>query len=176
MFFYLMEQFHIIPVHVITLVEDQKNPTLFLYCQGENKIIPVLIGLPEARILALSLGKAILDRPLTHNLLLNTIKAMGGELTRVVIFDVIDQTFYAKVCIKVGNEEVQVDARPSDALILAVQSVRPIFVTDQVIKKAAQQSPVDRTAAQSEHALTPEEIEALKKHLHEAQEREEKEG
>lgn len=168
-----MEQFHIIPVHVITLVEDPANPVLFLYCQGENKIIPVLIGQPEARILALSLDKTNFDRPLTHNLLMNTIQALGGELSRVVIFDVIDDIFYSKICIRVGNDEVQVDARPSDALILAVQSVKPIFVTERVLQKAGQESPMGPRGAEQAQ-LTEKEIEELKNHLHEAQEREQK--
>ncbi len=168
-----MEQFHIIPVHVITLIEDPANPVLFLYCQGENKIIPVMIGQPEARILALSLDKTNFDRPMTHNLLMNTIEALGGEISRVVIYDMVDDIFYSKICITSGNSEIQVDARPSDALILAVQSVKPIFVTERVLQKAGQVSPMGPRESEHPHP-TEKEIEDLKNHLHEAQEREQK--
>lgn len=170
-----MEQFHIIPVHVITLIEDPNNPVLFLYCQGQNKIIPVMIGKPEARILALSLDKANFQRPMTHHLLQNTIEAMGGVLSRVVIFDVKDDTFYSKICIQVGTDEIQVDARPSDALILAVQSVKPIFVTERVLQKAGKENPIGASAGKPQQ-LSQKEIDELKRHLAEAQEREQKES
>lgn len=160
-------------MHVITLIEDPENPILFLYCQGENKIIPVHIGKPEARILALSLDKTNFDRPLTHNLLLNTIEALGGEISRVVIFDVIEEVFHSKVCIQTGKDEVQIDSRPSDALILAVQAVKPIFVTERVLQKAGQDNPIGPRSAEQPH-LSDKEIEELKQHLHEAQEREQK--
>lgn len=170
-----MEQFHLIPVHVITLIEDPNNPVLFLYCQGENKIIPVMIGQPEARILALSLEKTQYDRPTTHNLLMNTIEALGGAISRIVIFDVIDDIFYSKICVQLGTDEVQIDARPSDALILAVQSVMPIFVTERILQKAGQESPMGPRGPEQTH-LTEKEIKELRDHLHEAQEREQKGG
>lgn len=166
-----MESFQIIPVHVITLVEDPSNPVLFLYCQGENRIIPVLIGPPEAKILALALDKVNFERPLTHALLLSTIEALGGQLSRVVIYDVVKDVFYAKICIKVGEEEIQIDARPSDALILAVQGIKPIFVTKEVMEKAGQKSPIIHEPREHQ-GLSQEQIAELKKHLAEAQQRE----
>ncbi len=168
-----MESLPIIPVHVITLVEDPSNPVLFLYCQGENRIIPVLIGPPEAKILALALDKVNFERPLTHSLLLSTIEAMGGQLSRIVIYDVAKDIFYAKICVKIGEgqEEIQIDARPSDALILAVQAIKPIFVTKTVMDKAGQKSPIIQQPS-AHQGLTQKEITELKKHLTEAQQRE----
>lgn len=169
-----------IPVHVVTLIEDPESPVLFLYCQGANKIIQVLIGKPEARIMSLVLEKAEFDRPLTHTLILDTIAAMGGELSRIVITDVEDKTFLASLYVKTADRgEVEIDARPSDALILAIQATKPIFVTLDVLMKAGQENPVTITVTNNKknangdpQKIAPEVIEQLKDHLQEAQKRE----
>lgn len=170
-----MEQLNIVQVNVITLIQDPHNPALFLYCQGQNKIIPVVIGKPEAQILAISLDKTNAHRPMTHNLLQNTITALGGVLTRVVIFEVVNNVFYSKICIQVGDREVQVDATPSDALVLAVQAMKPIFVTDRVIQKVGKENSIGMSAARPQE-LSPQEIEELKSHLTQAQDREQTES
>jgi bifunctional DNase/RNase len=165
----------IISVHVITLIENPDDPVLCLYCQSTNKIIRIHIGKPESKILALALDKSKFERPMSHNLMLELIDALHGEIRHIIIYDLHKGVFHAKICIQMYDKlgllmEVQVESRPSDAFILAVLADKPIYVTDTVIEKAGEVNPLGKKPLE-EH-FTPEQIESLKKILHRAQKRE----
>jgi hypothetical protein len=83
------------------------------------------------------LKDAQVPRPLTHDLLFNIIEQMGGKLARIVVNDLKEETYYAMLEIKRGDEIIEVDSRPSDAIALAVRTTVPIFVEEQVLNRAS---------------------------------------
>ncbi|MFN7975581.1 MAG: bifunctional nuclease family protein [Acidobacteriota bacterium] len=102
----------------------------------ESRILPVWIGIFEANAIAARIENIEPPRPMTHDLLKRVINAMDGVVTKVVISDLKDHTFFAVIFLLVNGREVQVDSRPSDAIAVALRSEAPIFVEDSVIEKA----------------------------------------
>ncbi|HIE50620.1 MAG TPA: bifunctional nuclease family protein, partial [Armatimonadetes bacterium] len=76
-----------------------------------------------------------MPRPMTHDLLLNVIRRLGGEVERLLIDDLWNNTFYAKICINTGEEVVEIDCRPSDGIALALRAEVPIVVADAVMEE-----------------------------------------
>lgn len=111
---------------------------VFLKAGGETRVLPIFIGANEAQAIALALGEEPPPRPLTHDLLKNMLDALDAAVTRVDITDLKDGTFFAKVHVTRGDiEEHELDARPSDAIALAVRYDAPIFVARSVFEDAA---------------------------------------
>ncbi len=104
--------------------------------QGE-RVFPIVIGFFEAAAIDRRIKGHILPRPMTHDLLGAVIEAMGGRLSKIVITDLKEHTFYASLVIESGGGQVVVDARPSDAIALAVAGNTPIFVEDHVLDEVA---------------------------------------
>ncbi|HYE97105.1 MAG TPA: bifunctional nuclease family protein [Rubricoccaceae bacterium] len=103
---------------------------------GGNRRLPIIIGAFEAQAIALELEKIQPPRPMTHDLLRNLFDALGAEVTDVVIDDLREGTFFAKVRYVYDEEEGQLDARPSDAVALAVRMDAPLFVSATVMDEA----------------------------------------
>lgn len=108
-----------------------------------DRYLPIWIGQFEADAIAVKLQEVKVPRPLTHDLLGNVIDAMGGVVKRVVVSDLQNDTFYAKIILEYGENtnghSKEVDSRPSDALALAVRTNVPIFVDEGVLSKAGVQ-------------------------------------
>jgi len=102
-----------------------------------ERFLPIWIGPYEAEAITVSLQEMEVARPLTHDLLRNVILSMGGEVQRVVIIDLRDDVFYARIVVKIGEQELEIDSRPSDAIALAVRVHVPVFVDETVMEKAA---------------------------------------
>ncbi|MCL0033392.1 bifunctional nuclease family protein [Thermodesulfovibrionales bacterium] len=100
----------------------------------DNGTLPVWIGKPEADAIALAIGKVITPRPLTHDLVKNVFDELGVQVTKVVITEIIDNTYYALIYATDGNREVAIDSRPSDAVAIALRVESPIFVKEGVLK------------------------------------------
>ncbi len=98
--------------------------------------LPIWIGPSEADSIAVKLQDVDVPRPLTHDLLNLTIKEMGGEVSHIVVSDLSNDTFYAKIIIRLEGKEVEIDSRPSDAIALAVRVGVAIYVEDEVMSKA----------------------------------------
>jgi len=126
-----------IEVKVVKLGIDvnSKMPVIILKEKEGQKTLPIWIGLFEAQAIALVLEKVKPPRPLTHDLAQLLIEKLGGKLDRVVISDVINNTFYARLFIQRNGENVEVDSRPSDAIALALRFKTPIFVDETIWKK-----------------------------------------
>jgi hypothetical protein len=110
--------------------------------QGE-RAFPIVIGFFEAAAIDRRIKGHVLPRPMTHDLLGSVIEAMGGRLAKIVINDLKEHTFYASVVIDRNGDHVVVDARPSDAIALAVSGNTPIFVEDHVLDEVAGPSGAD---------------------------------
>ena len=101
-----------------------------------ERYLPIFIGPAEANAIAIKLRGETLPRPLTHDLLRNIIEVLGASVYSIKISDLMNDTFYAKIVFNVEGERIEIDARPSDALALAVRVDVPIFVEDSVLDKA----------------------------------------
>ncbi len=98
-----------------------------------ERTFPIVIGLTEAFAIDRRLKGKEIRRPQTHDLLASTIQHLGGELKEIVINDLIDGTFYARLVIEQEGQEIEIDSRPSDAIALGVAGYDPIYVADEVI-------------------------------------------
>lgn len=116
-----------------------------------DRYLPIWIGQFEADAIAVKLQEVKVPRPLTHDLLGSVIDAMGGVVKRVVVSDLQNDTFYAKIILEFGDNSnghsKEVDSRPSDALALAVRTNVPIFVDEGVLSKAGVQLDEEAKAA-----------------------------
>lgn len=102
-----------------------------------NRRLPIIIGSFEAQSIALEMEGIKPPRPLTHDLLKETIDNLGGTVIEVIIDELKDNTFFAKVILEVSSLTNEIDSRPSDAIALAVRTQAPIFVSEEVMKNAA---------------------------------------
>ena len=102
-----------------------------------DRYLPIWIGQPEADAIAVKLQDVNVPRPLTHDLLLTVLEALGGAVKHILVDNLENDTFYAKIAIDVGGEIKEIDSRPSDAMALAVRTQAPIYATEEVMEKAA---------------------------------------
>jgi hypothetical protein len=101
-----------------------------------NRYLPIWIGPAEADAIAVKLQNVELARPLTHDLLQSVIAALGASVNFVVVSELQNDTFYAKLSLSVDSGQMEIDSRPSDALALAVRVGAPIFAEEAVLVKA----------------------------------------
>lgn len=111
-------------------------PIVILKDADEQRTLPIWVGPVEANAIAIQMENISTPRPMTHDLLLRVASALGATLERVVVADLSENTFYAQLIYKRGSETVVVDARPSDALALALRSRARVFVSTQVLDRA----------------------------------------
>ena len=112
------------------------TPILILKDKGGDRVLPIWVGPFEAQAIALQIENIATPRPMTHDLLRNIIGDLDGRVDRVVVSDLKDNTFYAIIHLTVRGERVAVDARPSDAIALALRTRSPILVEETVIDNA----------------------------------------
>jgi len=109
-------------------------PVVVLSVAGHRDVLPVFISFDQARSIVQGLDATDIGRPLTHDLLLDTMEELGGRVERVVVTDVRDDTYIADVHVAGPRDSVVVDARPSDALALAARTNVPIEVAEAVFE------------------------------------------
>jgi bifunctional DNase/RNase len=111
-------------------------PIVILKDKQGDRVLPIWVGIFEANAIALQIENIATPRPMTHDLLKNIIKDLEGQVERVVVCDLKDNTFYAVIYMTVRGETVAIDARPSDAIALALRTRSPILVEQTVIDNA----------------------------------------
>ncbi len=116
---------------VITETTDQQ--TIFLKERSGERIMPMFIGQSEALAIDYRVREIRTQRPLTHQLLLNVISKLGGQLEYVTIHNLKDGVFYAKLVVQQGDEKVEIDSRPSDSVALALAAGVKIYVEESVL-------------------------------------------
>lgn len=107
---------------------------LLLHQVDGNDTLPIWIGKPEADAIALAIGKVITPRPLTHDLIKNVFNELKFKVKRVIITEIVDNTYYAIIHATDGKKEVMIDSRPSDAVAVALRVNAPIFVEETVLE------------------------------------------
>lgn len=112
------------------------NRVVVLKEKDADRYLTIYIGAAEADAIAIRLQNVSVQRPMTHDLMTNVMQELGASVSRVVVTEVRNDTYYARVFLDVNNEQVEIDSRPSDAIALAVRAEAPIFVEDAVIDQA----------------------------------------
>jgi bifunctional DNase/RNase len=111
-------------------------PIIILRDKDGQRVLPIWVGVFEANAIALQMENITTPRPMTHDLLKNVICDLKADIQKIVVSDLRDNTFYALIYLIVNGEPVAIDARPSDAIALALRAQAPIFVEDSVIDHA----------------------------------------
>lgn len=111
-------------------------PIVILHDVDDKRILPIWVGVFEANAIALQIENVHTPRPMTHDLLRNVIHDLQATVERVVVSDVKDNTFFAHIHLDTPTGKVAVDARPSDAIALALRTRSPIWVEESVIENA----------------------------------------
>lgn len=125
-----------IEVKVGALIMDPNSNTPIVVLKGVDSeaILPIWVGAYEANAIALEIEKVVPQRPMTHDLLRNIITEIGGQVKKITVTDLVDNTFYAVIEITDKNGDlISLDARPSDAIALALRVDCPIFVAQKVL-------------------------------------------
>ena len=152
--------------------------------EGKRRL-PIIIGTFEAQAIALELEHIKPPRPMTHDLLKNVIQSFNAQLKQIFINDLSEGTFYARIIYDMNGEQMEQDARPSDAIALAIRFNAPIFVADSILEEAGILSESSEDDIESDISSEPSEeaaeeakgdiskIDALKRDLEKAIEKEE---
>ncbi|MDD5629730.1 MAG: bifunctional nuclease family protein [Elusimicrobia bacterium] len=119
-------------VHIYSLATTANECIIFLEELSGSRLLPIWIGIAEGQAIAIRFSGIVLPRPLTHDLLLGAITQLGFTVQKVVVCDIKDNTFYARIRVVKDGQVVDLDSRPSDAIAVAVRAGCPIFVEEKV--------------------------------------------
>ena len=111
-------------------------PIIILRDENGQRVLPIWVGVFEANAIALQIENVQTPRPMTHDLLKNVIDDLRGHVDRIVVCELKENTFYARIHMTAQGRAFEVDARPSDAIALALRTRSPIFVEEEVITNA----------------------------------------
>ena len=120
----------------LTLDPLTNMPIVILKDMEEKRVLPIWIGLFEANAIALELEKITTPRPMTHDLMRDLINGLNATVTKIVVNDLKNSTFYAMIHLVMNGNQIEVDSRPSDAIALALRSNAPIYVAAEVVNKS----------------------------------------
>jgi len=126
---------------VWTVAQTDQGNVVLIRPKESDLVVPIFIGQLETQSILIGLGRVDMPRPLTHDLLMSVIHALEADLVRVEIRDLRDRTFYANVVIKAIEGEITIDARPSDAIALAVRCRAEVYIAEDIVESAG--VPVD---------------------------------
>ena len=121
----------------VSLMNYQR--VVILKVKDTDRYLPIWIGANEADAIALKLQDMSVPRPLTHDLLGSIISSLGAQVNHIIVSDLNDDTFYAKIVLEYEGGQVEIDSRPSDAIALAVRADAPIYAEEAVIEKVGVQ-------------------------------------
>ena len=125
----------------VSIVDKQQ--IIILKTEDSERFLPIWIGPFEAQAIAVKLHDLWLPRPMTHDLMSSVIADLGARVERIVVTDIADGTFYARVLLVADGKAVEVDSRPSDAIALALRVEAPIYVENSVLDEASIDSRVE---------------------------------
>lgn len=124
------------------------TPIVLLEEDGGERVLPIWVGVFEANAIALQIENVASPRPMTHDLMREILLALDGTLERIVISDLRESTFFATLHVKVHGKLTLIDARPSDAIALALRARASIVVTSEVLERALQSDLTPKVADQ----------------------------
>jgi len=136
-------------------IDNNNMPIIILKNMDGEKVLPIWVGIYEAQAILFALEGIVPPRPLTHDFLKSVIENIGAQVDKIIINALHHNTYFAKVYIHFNGASIEVDARPSDAIALALRTSSPIFVTDPVIS----------TITMPPHPIDEEEVKRFKDNL-----------
>ncbi|HVE12754.1 MAG TPA: bifunctional nuclease family protein [Elusimicrobiota bacterium] len=122
-------------VRIYSLATTANECIVFLEEVNGKRLLPIWIGLPEGQAIAIRFSGIVLPRPLTHDLLLSSLKTLGYGVERITITDLKENTFYAQIHVKKDSDEHLLDSRPSDAIAVAVRAGCSMYVKERVFER-----------------------------------------
>ncbi len=142
------------------------SPIVILKDVNSEAMLPIWVGPFEANSIASEIEKISPPRPMTHDLLRNTINLFGAEIKRIIVTELRDNTFYAVIEIEWQGDRLTLDARPSDAIALALRADCPIFVNEEVVKSSqnaglSETDDISAFATEDEDVEWPEELDDI---------------
>jgi hypothetical protein len=150
----------LIEMHIKGLMIDPVTnmPIVLLRDMDDQRVLPIWVGPVEANAIALQIENVSTPRPMTHDLLTNVLTDLGATLERIVISDLRESTFFAYLELARDGERLLVDARPSDAIALALRTRSPVFVDSVVLDSA---KPIDAPTDQADRDRLQKWLESL---------------
>jgi hypothetical protein len=149
-----------LPVDIVNIFLTTKGDefVILLRGAGDRRTLPISIGQLEAQSIFIKLYNYSFPRPLTHDLFKSVLERFGCKVVKVIISDIVDNTFFARLFIEKAGEVVETDARPSDAIALAVRFSAPIFVEEAIMEKSGIMLPEELTGqtAQTHGSTLPQ--------------------
>jgi len=124
-------------LHQIIIHEHSDQQYIFLKEENGSRKFPIVIGIFEATVIDRKVRNFRPPRPMTHDLLVNVIDSMGGEVQHVVVNKLEENTFFAKLVVQQNGRIIEIDSRPSDAIAVASHTKVPIYVEEQVLDEVA---------------------------------------
>lgn len=119
-----------------TVAQTDQGNVVLVRPKGSDLAVPIFIGQLETQSILIGMGGVDVPRPLTHDLVLNLLSELRAEVSRIEIHDLREGTFYARLILRLDGNDVIVDARPSDAIGIAVRAVCPVFIAENVVEEA----------------------------------------
>lgn len=136
----------VVPLELLGVrVEVPANTPMVLLreTEGRHRLLPIYIGSPEASAIHYALEGVVPPRPLTHDLFLRTLEELGASVTKVVVTEMRDRTYFADLHLSTSGGDKVISARPSDAIALAVRCSAPLFATNALIDEVGQEPAVE---------------------------------
>ncbi|MEA2062925.1 MAG: bifunctional nuclease family protein [Gemmatimonadota bacterium] len=127
---------------------SNNSPVVLLKEKDGDRVMPIWIGPSEASAIAMEIAGVKFKRPLTHDLFKQCLTQLGVEMVKVFINDLKDNTYFARIFVKSGKRQIELDARPSDSIALALRMKAPILTTDELLESASKIMP--KTVTQTE--------------------------
>ena len=138
---------NLVEVKRISYYPPSKGYAVLLQEKDGTRSLPIIVGSSEAQAIALYLERVEMPRPMTHDLLINVLETLESEINRVSIARMSNGTFFAEIEVKNGQDgEIIIDSRPSDAIAIALRTLTPIYVSNEVMDRAG----IDSFATESE--------------------------
>ena len=147
-------------IESIRVRQETQQRAVVLKVKDSDLYLPIFVGQFEVEAIRFKLMEVEVQRPMTHDLLGSVIGDLGGTIHSIVLSELKDDTFFAKIVIDTNGTLIEIDARPSDALALAVRSEAPIYAEDEVVEKAGVSldvEPENSNLEESEEKLVNEE-------------------
>ena len=164
----------LVEAEVWTIARTDQGNAVLVRPVGSDTAVPIFIGQLEAQSILIGMGNVPMPRPLTHDLFLSVIQKVGVTIERIEITELKEGTFYAQLIVKQQGQQLNVDARPSDSIALAVRDKCPIFIDEEVVEEAG--IPVstitDQVSETAEDDTKAMKLEKLEKELEKAVEEE----
>jgi uncharacterized protein len=135
-----------IRVEIVNVFQAEKGGEYIVMLKGEDdpRTLPISVGQLEAQSIAMELYHASFSRPLTHDLFKSVLEKLGSKVSKVIVCDLIDHTFYARLFFETGGKSVEIDSRPSDAIAMALRFSAPVFVEKKVMDESGIIFPSDK--------------------------------